>query len=119
MAGVETVLAVALIFWLGYERFVEKLVDPIIFKNIPSLEKYKGSIVYLGALIIGVLFFFADLRFLELLFSELGLNYSNIAWLIDLGVTPLIYASGPDILHQIMSLIQTTKENQKINLTKT
>lgn len=116
MAGVETVFTVAIIFWLGYERFIEKLVDPLFERN-EVLKNNKPMIIYLIALLIGVLFFFTDLRFLKLLFTELGFSYTIVAELFDLIVTALIFASGPDIIHQIMSLIQSTKENQKAKLT--
>ncbi|MFX0087925.1 MAG: hypothetical protein ACFFAU_19895 [Candidatus Hodarchaeota archaeon] len=118
MAELEVVITVALIFWIGYERFVELILDPIILKQIlkPKPEEesqLKAFIVYGIAFLLGIIFFISGLHLLEGIFNDLGLTYHFIALILDFIITVFIFAAGPDAFHQVLSLIQQVKKKQK------
>jgi len=116
-----TFILIALIFWIGYERFLERVINPIFIEwffgsKLGNEEKRvviaKKATAYIGAIVFGFFFFASGFKIL----SILGVTYSEediLTQLFDLSITLMIFAGGPDVLHQVMSLIQNTTISKK------
>jgi len=115
LSAVTDFSLIVLIFWIGYERLWEVLAGGTPKDSAGRLDGFRGRrkalVIYLVALVIG---YILSLGFGVTLSGAL----ISDGWTLAPGyvgfdsffITPLLFAGGPDLIHQVMALIQNQKE---------
>lgn len=97
-------------------KIMRAILQETYWSPLPFYNTWKAFWTYALAACFGVFFWAADFRLLEAVGVELGKKFvGGITFeIFDLIVTVLIFAAGPDVIHQVIGLVEQNKNKHKL-----